>query len=157
MRRIMVPLALLGALVAFVFVVPSGAQTIPPTTTTTSTTAPSLPDLAVTGAVTCANSRYTITWTLSNTSQTTVEFMGGQLSGAATGAVELSPSVINPAGTMTGVSTVAGGTKGAVTLSVSTLLGNLGPADYSGSVQLQGTCVQAAAAPQAQAKATFTG
>jgi hypothetical protein len=157
MRRTVAVLAVLSLGFVLALSAPSSAQTTIPPTTTTTTTVPTPPDLTVTGTAVCATNAYTITWSLTDTSDTTVEFMGGELSGAATGPVDFSPSVIDPGGTMTGVVSVAGTTTGTVTVTVSTLIGNIGPADYTGTVTLAGTCVQAAAAPAAQAQATFTG
>jgi hypothetical protein len=152
MRRHLALIAFVSAVAVVSFGVPSAAQTIPPTT------AAPAPQLAVTGVAACTTaSSYKITWTLANTSQTTVEFMGGVMAGAASGAVQFSPSVINPGQTMTGLATVPGTTKGTVTITVSTLIGNIGPADYTGTVQLDGTCVTATPAPATQAPATFTG
>jgi hypothetical protein len=156
MRRVLALLALMSSVALVGLAAPSDAQTIPPTTPPTTAAAP--PDLAVTGVVACSTqSIYTITWTLTDTSPTTVEFMGGVMSGAATGSVEFSPSVINPGQTMTGVAAVPGATTGTVTLTLSTLIGDLGAADYTGSVQLEGTCQAAAPAPQTQAAVTYTG
>jgi len=151
MRRHLAFMAAFLSVAVVSLAVPSGAQT----TSSTNQVAP--PKLTVTGTVACTFRTYAITWTLTNTSQTTVEFMGGVLSGAATGAVQFSPSVINHGATMTGVASVPGATKGTVTISVSTLVGNVGSADYPGSVQLAGTCAVASPAPATQAQAGFTG
>jgi hypothetical protein len=159
MRRSAIFLSVLAAVLLVTLSVPGGAQTTSTTTssTTTTTTAPAA-EPTVSGTVACAPATgYTITWTLDNPSASTVEFMGAEMSGAATGAVELAPSVIDPGGAMSGTATVVGSTKGTVTLAVSTLMGDAGSADFSGSVDLAGTCVPAAAAPAAQAAATFTG
>jgi hypothetical protein len=158
MRRSAIFLSVLAAVLLVTLSVPGGAQTTSTTTSSTTTTTVPAADPTVSGTVACSPATgYTITWTLDNPSASTVEFMGATMSGAATGAVELAPSVIDPGGAMSGTATVAGSAKGTVTLAVSTLMGDTGSADFTGSVELAGTCVPAAAAPAAQAAATFTG
>ncbi|HVN50188.1 MAG TPA: hypothetical protein VMT43_02085 [Acidimicrobiales bacterium] len=145
MRRLVVFFALTG-MSLFGLGMPGSAQT--------STTEATPPQLVVTGKATClASGSYQLTWSLANSSTTTVEFMGAEMSGASTGPVELAPSVIHQGQSMFGQVTVPGSTKGTVTLKVSTLVGNIGSADYSGAVTLAGDC----ATQPAQASPGFTG